>query len=102
MRRTVFERDPSVAPRLVAAFEESKRRWREDRRKLADTTPWILAELEETARTFGEDWQPSGVEANRKMLTVLCEEQMAQGLVPHALNPDIAFADYEAHAPQIR
>lgn len=96
MRRTVFERDPSVAPRLVAAFDESKRRWREDRRKFADTTPWILAELEETALTLGEDWQPSGVEANRKMLAAFCEEQMSQGLVPHALDPDIAFADYEA------
>jgi len=96
MRRTVFERDPSVAPRLVAAFDESKRRWREDRRKFADTTPWILAELEETALTLGEDWQPSGVEANRKMLAAFCEEQMAQGLVPQALDPDIAFADYAA------
>jgi 4,5-dihydroxyphthalate decarboxylase len=96
MRRSVFERDPSVAPRLVAAFDESKRRWLEDRRKFADTTPWILAELEDTAQTLGEDWQSSSVEANRKMIAAFCEEQVAQGLVPHALDPDLAFADYEA------
>ena len=96
LRRTVFERDPSIAPRLVAAFDASKRLWREDRRKFADTTPWILAELEETALTLGEDWQPSGVAANRKMLAAFCNEQVAQGLVAHALEPDTAFADYEA------
>jgi 4,5-dihydroxyphthalate decarboxylase len=96
MRRDVFERDPSVAPRLVAAFDESKRRWREDRRKFADTTPWILAELEETALTLGEDWQHSGVAANRKMIAAFCEEQLAQGLVSQALDPNSAFADYEA------
>src|SRR5262249_17044928 len=60
LRRTVFESDPTIATRLVAAFEESKRRWREDRRKLADTTPWVLMELEETAMLLGEDWQPYG------------------------------------------
>ncbi len=96
MRRSVFARDPSVAPRLVAAFEESKRRWREDRRKFADTTPWILAELEDTALTLGEDWQPYGVEPNRKMLEAFCAEQLAQGLVATPLDPEGAFADYEA------
>lgn len=98
MRRSVFERDPSVAPRLVAAFEESKRLWREDRRKFADTTPWVLAELEETARLMGEDWQPYGVEPNRAMLAAFCAEQSAQGLVTKPLDPDTAFADYTAAA----
>ncbi len=96
MRREVFEREPSLAPRLVAAFEESKRRWRDDRRRFADTTPWILAELEETAAVFGEDWQPAGIEPNRKMIADFCAEQLAQGLVTQPLNPDTAFADYAA------
>jgi 4,5-dihydroxyphthalate decarboxylase len=98
LRRSVFESDPTIAPRLLAAFEESKRRWREDRRKLADTTPWVLMELEETATLLGEDWQPFGVEPNRAMLATFCAEQLAQGLVSQPLSPDTAFADYEAVA----
>jgi 4,5-dihydroxyphthalate decarboxylase len=98
LRRSVFESDPTIATRLFAAFEESKRRWREDRRRLADTTPWVLMELEETAMLLGEDWQPYGVEPNRTMLATFCEEQLAQGLVTQPLSPDTAFADYEAVA----
>jgi 4,5-dihydroxyphthalate decarboxylase len=96
LRRSVFESDPTIATRLFAAFEESKRRWREDRRRLADTTPWVLMELEETALLLGEDWQPYGVEPNRKMLATFCEEQLVQGLVTQPLDPDAAFADYES------
>jgi 4,5-dihydroxyphthalate decarboxylase len=98
LRRPVFERDPTIATRLFAAFEESKNRWREDRRKFADTTPWVLMELEETAALLGEDWQPYGVEPNRAMLEAFCNEQLAQGLVTEPLNPDTAFADFQAIA----
>jgi 4,5-dihydroxyphthalate decarboxylase len=98
MRRSVFEQDPTIALRLFRAFEESKRQWREDRRRLADTTPWVLMEMEETAALLGEDWQPYGIESNREMLTAFCEEQRAQGLVSEPLDPDSAFADYEAIA----
>ncbi len=98
LRRSVFESDPTIATRLFAAFEESKRRWREDRRRLADTTPWVLMEMEETALLLGEDWQPYGIEPNRKMLATFCEEQLVQGLVTQPLDPDSAFADYEAVA----
>lgn len=96
LRRSVFERDPAIALRLYDAFEASKTRWREDRRQLADTTPWVLMELEETANLLGEDWQPYGVEPNRTMLKTFCEEQLAQGLVTTPLDPDSAFADFQA------
>lgn len=96
LRRSVFERDPTIALRLYDAFEESKRRWREERRVRMDTTPWLLLELEETAALFGDDWQPNGVEANRRMLADFCAEQLAQGLVDTPLDPDAAFAEFQA------
>jgi 4,5-dihydroxyphthalate decarboxylase len=98
LRRSVFERGPSIALRLYAAFEESKRRWGDERRIRADTTPWLLLELEETAALLGDDWQPNGVGPNRRMLADFCEEQLAQGLVSHPLEPDTAFADFRAIA----
>ncbi len=63
-----------------------------------DATPWVLQGLEETAALLGEDWQPYGVEPNRRMLATFCDEQLAQGLVSEPLNPDTAFADFQAVA----
>ena len=94
VRREIFERDPWIAPSLVKAFETSRRVWLARRRQLSDTTPWLLAELEETAQWFGDDWQPSGLEQNRKMITAFCEEELAQRLVTQPIDPAMLFADY--------
>ena len=75
IRRDVIERDPWIAASMMEAFEETKRVWRAQRRKLADTTPWVLADLEATAMAFGDDWQLNGTEPNVKMLTDFCQGQ---------------------------
>ena len=94
LHREVVERDPWIVKSLMTAFTESKRLWVERRRHLADTTPWLLAELAETAAIFGDDWQPYGLEPNLKMLTDLCQGQVRQKLVEAAVDPAAAFADY--------
>jgi 4,5-dihydroxyphthalate decarboxylase len=78
----------------MAAFTESKRLWLERRRKLADTTPWLLQDLVDTATTFGDDWQPYGLEPNLRMLTDVCQDQYAQKLVSAPVDPEAAFAEY--------
>ncbi len=93
LRREVVERDPWIIKTLMTAFTESKRLWLERRRHLADTTPWLLAELAETAAIFGDDWQPDGLEANLKMLHDFCQDQYAQKLVGVPVDPVAAFAD---------
>jgi len=47
--------------------------WQGKRRQFTNTTPWLLAEIEEASQLLGEDWQPNGVEANRAMIAALCE-----------------------------
>ncbi len=89
----MVERDPWIIKTLMIAFTESKRLWLERRRHLADTTPWLLAELAETAAIFGDDWQPYGLEANLKMLHDFCQDQYAQKLVGVPVDPVAAFAD---------
>jgi 4,5-dihydroxyphthalate decarboxylase len=76
-------------------LEQAKLQWQERRRGLAETTPWIEAELEETIQVFGADWQPSGVDANSRLIRILCEEEYAQGLLQRALDPSEIFADFE-------
>jgi len=94
IRREVFERYPWIAQSLVKAFDTSRQVWLERRRQLSDTTPWLLAELEETAHWFGDDWQPSGIEPNRKMIAAFCEEEFAQRLIAQPIDSAMLFADY--------
>ncbi len=93
LRREVVEQDPGIVKSVITAFTESKRLWVERRRHLADTTPWLLAELAETAAIFGEDWPPYGLEPNLKMLRDFCQDQYAQKLVAVPADPVAAFAD---------
>ena len=77
----------------MTAFTASKRLWLERRRHLADTTPWLLTELAETAAIFGDDWQPYGLEPNLKMLHDFCQDQYVQKLVDIPVDPVAAIAD---------
>lgn len=95
IRREVFERDPWVVHSLYQAFEQSKVQWQASRRQLADTSPWLLADLEQATRLFGHDWQPYGVEPNRRMIQTLCDEELAQGLIAEPLDASTVFAEFE-------
>ncbi|HUG13891.1 MAG TPA: ABC transporter substrate-binding protein, partial [Thermomicrobiales bacterium] len=95
LRREVVDAHPWVARRLYDAFEESRLLSQAKRLMLTDVTPWSLADLEETVATFGRDWQPNGVEANRAMVEAFCEEQFAQRLVARKVDADTVFAEFE-------
>ena len=94
LRRDIFDQSPWVAERLYAAFEKSKRVWQERRKGLAETTPWMEEEIEQSIRVFGEDWNPCGVEANRHLIQSLCAEEDAQGLLGGPLDPGDVFAEF--------
>jgi 4,5-dihydroxyphthalate decarboxylase len=99
IRREIFERHPWVAQSLFDAFERSKSIW-QGRRRLAETTPWLLAEIEAATALMGTlDWQPNGVEPNRAMTAALCDELYAQGLIDQPLDPETVFAEFEQAAP---
>jgi 4,5-dihydroxyphthalate decarboxylase len=95
IRREVFERHPWVARSLYRALNESRLQWQEARRGLAETSPWLRADLEETTQLLGYDWQPYGVEPNLKMIQALCDEELAQGLIEQPLVASEVFAEFE-------
>jgi 4,5-dihydroxyphthalate decarboxylase len=95
LRREVFDQAPWVALRLFDVMERSRLYSQQVRMQLTDVTPWSIADLETTTEVFGEDWQPFGVEPNRKMIGDFCAEQLAQGLVSHKMDPSLAFADFQ-------
>lgn len=95
VRKELADREPWVLRSLFNALEESKQRHFASRRKLADTTPWVLADIEEATAVIGEDWSPSGVEPNAKMIQHLCDELYAQGLTSKIVDGSTIFTQFE-------
>jgi 4,5-dihydroxyphthalate decarboxylase len=81
---------------LYEAFEGSKSLSQSYHRDFAETTPWLLAELEETMALLGPDWWPNGVAPNERMIQAFCDEQLQQGMISSAIDTSSIFADFEA------
>lgn len=83
LRREVVDSDPSVAPRLLTAFEASKQR---SLRRLRDSMasrvpyPWAHAWMAEAEALFGPDPWPYGVARNRVTLDALLDFCAEQGV----------------------
>lgn len=94
MRRAVFERYPWVAMNLFKAFDEAKARSLERIRDLTASripVPWASAIAEDSAKNFGADPFPYGLEANRKTLEAFCRFAHDQGVTAKRLTPDDLF-----------
>lgn len=82
---------PWLADELSELVDESQRVWRDKRRKYADTSPWIIEELERAARDLPPGWDRSGLEANAAMIAGFAEELHVQGILPRQLSPAELF-----------
>jgi 4,5-dihydroxyphthalate decarboxylase len=95
LKRELVDRDPWVVRSIHTALDEARKRSEQNRWALTETSPWLLAELEETRALMGAEFQPYGVEENRRMIAAFCEEQLAQRLVSQPIDPADVFADFE-------
>ena len=94
IRRSVYEKDPSIGPRLFAAFEAAKAcAWERIRHvgSLANMLPWMIDDVDEIDRVFGGDCWPYGVEPNRPTLTALMTYLQEQGLIARTVPVDELF-----------
>jgi len=57
----------------------------------AVSLPWLLEYVEETRETFGEDFWPYGIEANRAELEALTRFSSEQGLSDRRVDPEEPF-----------
>ncbi|MEU8701596.1 hypothetical protein AB0C61_28830 [Streptomyces sp. NPDC048680] len=103
LKRETVRAHPWLPAAVLDALDKSKRHWVERRRLLADTTPWLLDELLDTARRFdGGDWMPYGEDANAPMVRAFCEELHAQGVWPEPVDPSVLFPSHPpAPAPAL-
>lgn len=90
----ILEKNPWVAQELSDLLDESQRIWTAKRRKYAETTPWIIEELLQVARTLPDNWNSSGINANSKMINDFAEELHIQGILSRQLTIDELFPFY--------
>jgi 4,5-dihydroxyphthalate decarboxylase len=102
IREDVLARHPWVAGNLLSAFEEAKRR---SLVRALDSMiprfplPWVALRAEEARATFGEDFWPYGLDANRRTLTAFLQFAYEQGVAQRLLEPEDLFtpASYEPY-----
>jgi 4,5-dihydroxyphthalate decarboxylase len=96
LRRAIHEREPWVAGRLFAAFEEVRRHGVDrlhDTTSLAVAVPWLHWAVEEAEAELGPDYWSYGIEKNRAALEYLMEQSYRQGMSPRRVELAEAFVD---------
>jgi 4,5-dihydroxyphthalate decarboxylase len=96
LKREVVDAHPWVVKSLYAALTRARELADRNRLLLHESSPWLLADLEESRELLGPGFAPYGYRENRKMVAAFCAEQHLQGLVAEPLDPDRVFADFEA------
>ena len=101
IQRAVYERDPSLGPRLFDAFSAAKdiaRKRMGQVGTLAYMLPWMIDDLAEIERVFGGDPWPYGVAPNRPTLDALITYLAEQGMIARTVSADELFVPVEHHA----
>lgn len=96
IKRDVLDRDPWIAMNFLKAFEESKRRSYAHLSFRGPTPyldPWAAEHARQLAVTFGEDYYPYGIEANRPTLEAFLQYCDEQGITHRKLTPEEIFAE---------
>ena len=96
LRREVWEANRWIARSLTDAFVACNDAFTAAQRGFPYVTPWLEAELEDTAAVMGEDFHPYGYEANRAQIEMFAGEAFKLGLTRRQITPEEYFADYLA------
>jgi 4,5-dihydroxyphthalate decarboxylase len=94
MRRTVWERDRSLARRLTDAFVRCNEYFEAQQRNFPYATPWADLEHEATEAAMGRDFHPDGLEPNRRTMEQFCQMGHEIGLTSKLVSVDDYFAEY--------
>jgi len=94
LRREIWEANRWIARRLTEAFTAANDCFGAAQRGFPYATPWLEAELEDTAAVMGEDFHPYGFEANRAQIEMFAAEAFRLGFTSRQITADEYFADY--------
>jgi len=96
LRREVWEANRWIARSLTDAFVACNDAFTAAQRGFPYATPWLEAELEDTAAVMGEDFHPYGFEPNRAQIAMFAGEAFKLGLTRQEITPEDYFADFLA------
>jgi 4,5-dihydroxyphthalate decarboxylase len=94
IRRELVDRHPWVAMNLLKAFDEARRR---SIARALDITaprfpiPWCYEHATQAQATFGADYWPYGIDANRPTLEAFLRYAFEQGVCHRLLEPEELF-----------
>ena len=91
MKADFVEAHPEAPLELCKLLRASQDLWLAKRRKYFETTPWLIASLEDMAQSLPADWDPYGLEPNRKMLDEFARQQYVQKLTSVQRDADFLF-----------
>lgn len=91
IRRALVQAQPGLPQALSELLDEAARLWLEKRRKYADTTPWMIDELQQTARDLPDAWNRNGFAHNEPMIADFGKELHAQQITRACLSPQDLF-----------
>ena len=94
LRRPVWEANKWIARALTDAFIRGNDMFDAAQRGFPYVSPWLEAELEETAAVMGTDFHPYGFEKNRRTIEVFADQAFAIGVVGRRISPEEYFADF--------
>jgi 4,5-dihydroxyphthalate decarboxylase len=94
LRREAWEANPRIARSLTEAFSAANDCFTAAQKGFPYATPWLEAELEETAAVMGEDFHPYGLERNRSQIDAFAGEAFRLGLTSRQITTEDYFADY--------
>jgi 4,5-dihydroxyphthalate decarboxylase len=94
IRREVWEANRWIARSLTEAFTAANDCFTAAQKGFPYATPWLEAELEETAAVMGDDFHPYGVERNRAQIDAFAAEAFRLGLASRQVTTEEYFADY--------
>ena len=94
LRREAWEANPRIARSLTEAFIAANDCFSAAQKGFPYATPWLEAELEDTAAVMGEDFHPYGLERNRSQIDAFAGEAFRLGLTSRQITTEDYFADY--------
>ncbi len=79
---------------MTDAFSSSDDYFRAQTRSFPYISPWLEAELEETAASMGENPFANGLERNRATMAIFCDMGHRLGLTEKRVTVDDYFAEF--------
>ncbi len=94
LHRPVWEANPWIAKSLTDAFIACNDMFTQSLRNFPYASPWLEADLDETAALMGEDYHPYGYEKNADAIQMFADQAFESELTTRRVMVDDYFAEF--------